>query len=72
MQKYIKHQRKIIEKSAKIGTGHFQRATRATALPHGTAGSVSSTEHTKAVLKSKFIPAIYSITLKITLLHAHK
>lgn len=59
-------------KSAKVGTGHFQGATEATALPHRTAGSVSSTEHTSAVLKSKFIPAIYSIKPKITLLHTHK
>lgn len=81
MQKYIKCQGETVEKSAKVRTGHFQWATKASSSsrdcrlrsPHRPpSASVSSTEHINVLLKSNLVPATYCIKPKITLLHTHK
>lgn len=81
MQKYLKHQGEIEDKSAKVRLGTSKRATKASSSsrdcrlrsPHRPPrASVSSAEHTNALLKSNLVPAVYSIKPKITLLHTHK
>lgn len=71
MQKYIKHQGQIVEKSAKARSGRFQRATKV-GSSHGTASCVAHTDRTNFFLKRDLVLAIYCINPEITLLCTHK